>query len=229
MTQQASNASGFRKLLLACGIGAMLFLVGCAAPTKVQPYDYTAFRQAQPKTLLVLPPLNNSLEIKASAAVWANTTRPLAEAGYYVLPVTLVNETLRQNGVTTAHDAHQIAHAKLREYFGADAAVYITVREYGTSYQVIGSDTRVAVEGRLVDLATGTLLWQGSAQASSSEQRNTSQQGIVGLLITAVIEQIVGTVTDAAYGYSAIADERLLNHYRVNGILPGPRLPPVAR
>lgn len=35
-------------------------------------------------------------------------TFPLAEAGYYVLPVALVDETLRQNGMTKPVDIHQI-------------------------------------------------------------------------------------------------------------------------
>jgi len=67
--------------------------------------------------------------VKATAGVWAQATLPLAEAGYYVSPVALVDETFRQNGVTTAYDASQIPFEKLREFFGADAAVYIRVRK----------------------------------------------------------------------------------------------------
>ena len=75
-------------------------LGGCA--TKAPSYDYAAFLRAKPASLLVMPPLNESPDIKASPSVWAQATRPLAEAGYYVLPVTLVDETFRQNGVSTA-------------------------------------------------------------------------------------------------------------------------------
>ena len=97
----------------------------------------------------------------------ATVVTPLAEAGYYVMPVSMVDETFKQNGLTTPNDIQEVSAAKLREIFGADAAVYIRVKEYGTKYLVIGSDTRVTVEGRIVDLRNGAVIWEGKATASS--------------------------------------------------------------
>jgi hypothetical protein len=201
----------------------LALLGGCATPPA--PYDYAAFNRAKPVTLLVLPPVNDSPDVKATPGVWAHATLPLAEAGYYVLPVTLVDETFRQNGVDTANDAQGIPYPKLRDFFGADAAVYIKVTKYGTSYAVVASDTRVEAEARIIDLRSGELLWQGKAAASSAEQQQQSQGGLIGLLIAAVVHQIVGTTTDAAYNYAGIASGRLLGAPRVNGVLPGPRSP----
>lgn len=206
---------------LACA--ALVLASGCA--TRPAPYDYSAFTAAKPASLLVMPPLNESPDVKATPAMWSHATVPLSEAGYYVLPVTLVDETLRQNGVTTAHDAHEIPLAKLREVFGADAAVYLKVTKYGTSFQVLASETRVEVEARIVDLRSGELLWQGTAAASSSEQQQQNQGGLLGMLVAAVVTQIIGTTTDAAYNYAGIASERALGAPRHNGILPGPRSP----
>ncbi len=206
---------------------AMIILVaslmaGCA--TRPAPHDYTAFIKARPASLLVLPPLNDSPEVNATAGVWSQSTRPLAEAGYYVLPVTLVDETFRENGVTGAQEAHEVTPAKLRDYFGADAAVYLRIKRYGTSYAVITSDTRVEVEGRIVDLRTGEQLWQGKAVASSAEQQQ-AQSGLIALLVTAVVNQIINTASDAAFRYAVIADQRLLGTPQYNGVLPGPRSP----
>ena len=202
---------------------ALAFLSGCA--TKAPAHNYTAFINAKPATLLVLPPVNESPEIKATAGVWSHATLPLAEAGYYVLPVALVDETFRQNGVSSAVDAHGISTAKLREVFGADAAVYLTVRKYGTSYNIIASETRVEVEGRIVDLRSGALLWQGRAVATSAEEQQQAAGGIVGLLVTAVVKQILSTTTDASFRYAGVANQRLLGAPRYNGILAGPRSP----
>ncbi len=203
-------------------VAGLVVLAGCA--TQAPPYDYTAFLQAKPASMLVLPPVNDSPEVKATPGVWATATLPLSEAGYYVLPVTLVDETFRENGIQTAHDAQDLPIAKLREYFGADAGVYLRVRKYGTTYAVIASETRVEVEGRIVDLRSGQLLWQGSASASSAEQRQ-AQSSLVGALVAAMVHQIVGTVTDAAFDYAAIANQRMLGAPRANGVLPGPRSP----
>ena len=213
-----------RRIAQFGALAVVVLTTGCAA-TMVPARDYTAFQNARPATLLVMPPLNDSPDVKGSSAVWAHATQPLAEAGYYVLPVTLVDETFRQNGVDTPHDAQSLPFAKLREVFGADAAVYIRVKRYGSSYQVVASNVTVEVEARIVDLRSGALLWQGSAQASSAEQNQQSQGGLVGLLLTAIVQQIVNTAADASFNYAGIADARLLGAPRFNGVLPGPRSP----
>lgn len=210
-----------QRYILGLTLLASALLVGCATPAA---RDYSAWQQAKPATLLVLPPINDSPEVKATPGSWASATLPLAEAGYYVLPVTLVDETFRQNGVNSAEDAQSIPVPKLREVFGADAAVYIRVKQYGTKYAVVASETRVDLEARIVDLRTGTLLWEGVAAASSSESQN-NQGGLAGLLIAALIHQVVGTATDAAYNYAGVASTRLLGAPRFNGVLPGPRSP----
>lgn len=210
------------RFALCAAVLVIALLGGCA--TKVPPHDYSAFQKAKPATLLVMPPVNESPDIKATPGVWAQATRPLAEAGYYVLPATLVDETFRQNGVNSANEAHDIPYSKLRDFFGADAAVYIRVKKYGTSYAVVVSDTRVEVEARILDLRSGALLWEGKAVASSSEQQQ-QQGGLPGLLLAALVHQIIGTATDAAFNYAGIADVRLLGAPRYNGVIPGPRSP----
>ena len=211
-----------RTPIFAAGLG-LAILGGCA--TKAPPYDYAAFMKAKPATLLVMPPVNESPEVNATSGVWSHATLPLSEAGYYVLPVTLVDETFRQNGVFSANDAQDIPSAKLREFFGADAAVYMKIKKYGTSYAVLASETRVEVEARIVDLRSGELLWQGKAVATSAEEQQQSQGGLVGLLVTAIVKQIIGTATDASYKYAGVANQRLLGAPRYNGVLPGPRSP----
>lgn len=202
---------------------ALTLLGGCATPAP--PYDYTAFMKARPATLLVLPPVNDSPEVTATPGIWAQATRPLAEAGYYVLPITLVDETFRQNGVSSANEVQDIPLQKLHDFFGADAAVYLRVKQYGTSYAVLASETRVTVEGHVVDLRSGETLWKGAATASSAEQQQQSQGGLAGLLIAALVKQIVSTATDESYKYASVASNRLLNASRPNGVLPGPRSP----
>src|SRR5471030_13301 len=106
-----------RSLKLMAGLLALAVLGGCVSPKTV---DYSAYKQSRPKTILVLPPLNDSPDVKASYSMLSQVTFPLAEAGYYVLPIALVDETFRQNGLTTPADIHQALADKLRNIFGAD-------------------------------------------------------------------------------------------------------------
>jgi len=216
------TARGARRAASVLGLAALALAAGCANPPK--PYDYTAFRASKPASLLVLPPVNDSPDVKASYSVLAQATLPLGEAGYYVLPVALVDKTFRDNGLTDPAEAHALSFTRLREVFGADAAVYIKVKKFGTSYQVVASDTRVELEARIVDLRNGALLWEGQAWASSTESNGSNQAGLVGLLVQALVEQIINSSTDASHRIAGIADNRLLG-LRVNGVLPGPRSP----
>lgn len=209
----------FHRALLAVGV---LLLAGCAT----QPgYDYTAFRESRPKSILVLPPLNDSPDVNATYSMYAQSTLPLAESGYYVLPVTLVDEAFRQNGLTAPADIQQVPLKKLREIFGADAALYIKVTHYGSKYMIVSSETRVSAEGKLVDLRSGATLWEGRATASSAEGDNNSGGGALGLLLKAVITQIADTLSNRGHPIAGITADRLLSAGRPNGILYGPRSP----
>jgi hypothetical protein len=209
------------KLIVLLPVVALLG--ACATPKA--PYDYTAFRQSRPASILVLPPVNETPDVNATIGVMSSTVLPLAEAGYYVMPVGLVDETFKQNGLTGPEDIQNVSTEKLRDIFGADAAVYIKVKKYGTSYFVVGSQTVVTVEGKIVDLRSGQVIWEGTSTASSAEEGGGNSGGLTGMLVKAIVSQIVGTVTDASFNYAAIANQRLLGAPVKNGVLYGPRSP----
>ncbi len=212
-----------RKMQLFAAAALTMIVSGCASTQA--PMDYTAFKKSNPKSILVLPPINHTTEVIAPYGVLANVTVPLAEAGYYVFPVALVDETFKNNGLTVAEDIHNVSSNKLSEIFGADAVMYIEVQEYGTSYNVLTSDTVVEVKAKLTDSKTNEILWQGSASAASSEQDNGSSGGIVGMLVEAAVTQIMETVMDTGFEIAGIASERLLSPAAKNGLLYGPRSP----
>ena len=203
-------------------VTAVTLLSGCQT-TRKPSYDYAAFRVAAPASILVMPLVNHTPEVMAPYGMMAQIVRPIAEAGYYVFPVAVVNQTFIANGMTVAEDAQAINYQKLHEIFGADAGLYITVRDYGTSYAVLASDTIVSAEARLVDLRTGQLLWQGAASASSGESRGANSNGLLGMLVEAALTQIIETVTDRGFDVAGITAARLLSTKAHNGILPGPR------
>ena len=213
------NWKKYFKVVLAVTI--ILVMTGCA--TKA-PFDYSAFKESRPRSILVLPPLNNTPEVQASYSVLSYATRPLAEAGYYVMPVTLVAEAFKENGMTQPSDMHATSADKLRQIFGADAALYVTINKYGTVYQVISSASIVAAEAKLVDLKTGKLLWSGSAFASSEEGQN-QQGGLVGMLVSAIVKQVMATALDQSHQIAGVTTARLMSAGMRNGMLYGPRSP----
>ncbi len=198
----------------------LLLISGCA--TQKEFSGNTSFGQTQPASVLVLPPLNLSPDVRGTYSLLSTVTYPLAESGYYVFPVALVDQTFRENGVEAPGDMHDIAPPKLAEIFGTDAVLYLVIEEYGAKYRVIDSAVVVTARGRLVDARTGQLLWEGKASASSAEGRDRSYSSLAGMLISTLIEQVSNSMGDQGYPIARRASHRLLAT-RPGGLPPGPR------
>ena len=196
-----------------------IFFTGCSVK-EPEPYDYSAFLQKKPRSILVLMPTNDSTDVAGSAAVLANAVGPLSEAGYYVFPVALVNDTFKQNGITEPNEIAAVPLNKLDKIFQADSVLYINIKEYGTSYAVISSSTKVVLEAKLIDIKSGAKLWEGTATAI--EDSSSGQSSLLGMLVSAVISQVANTISDKSYDLAAMADAYLFSSNCHNCILYGP-------
>lgn len=189
--------------------------------------DYTAFRNSKPRTILVLPPVNETVDVNATYGMLSQMTMPLAEGGYYVIPVAEMEETFRHNGLTTPADIQNVALDKLRGIFGADAALYTTVTQYGSKYGVVDSTTVVTAKAELVSLHSGDTLWQGLANATDKELGNnySVNAGLIGALVQAAAKQIAHSLQDESHTVAGLTSQRLLSAGGPNGLLYGPRSP----
>jgi hypothetical protein len=200
-----------------------LCLGGCVT---VAPYDYTAFRQNPPRSILILPPINESTAIEATYGYLSTVSRPVAERGYYVFPVAVVDQLLKENGMPTAGEMHEVPLGKIREITGADAVLYPVVHQYGTKYHIISSDTLVSVSARLVDTRTGTLLWQGSGVAQQGS--GNSGGGLLANAIAALVSQAISSSRDQSHDLSRLANQQLFFTQR-RELPPGPYHPEFGR
>ncbi|MGI9434717.1 MAG: DUF799 domain-containing protein [Geminicoccaceae bacterium] len=201
---------------LAISILLLLFTSSCTPP---EPKDYSVYREHMPASILVLPPINQSIEVNAGYSVLSTVTAPLATAGYYVFPVAVVDTYFKENGLSTPADMHAVPLDKLREVFGADAVLYLDVKTYGQDYNIVSSASEVECDAKLVDTATGLTLWEGRAAATQSTSDNGSN-GLVGLLVGAALAQAVGTTFDASHSIAIEASRQMV--LGRDGLLLGP-------
>ena len=195
----------------------MLIVAGCAT----KPYDYTNFREHPPRSILVLPPLNESVEIAGTYSYLSTVTKPLAEHGYYVFPVAIVDQFMKENGMPTPGEMHQVPLNKIAEIIGADAVMYVTVLEYGTKYQVLKSVPTVKAAAKLVDTRTGILLWEGKVVMV---QQSNGSGNLLADLVVAAITQAINTTTDQAHSLCGPANVMLFTK-KDEGLLYGPYHP----
>jgi len=87
-------------------LSALLMLSACASRAP-QEAVHTAFRNSKPRSILVLP-VNQTSDINATNGMLSQMTMPLADGGYYVVPVAEMDETFRHNGLTTPSDIQDV-------------------------------------------------------------------------------------------------------------------------
>ena len=207
-----------QKATWLCRLLLPLFCLACQAP----PYDYSAYLEHPPKSILVLPPLNETLEVDASYGSLAAITQPLAERGFYVFPVALVDAVMRSNGRPTAGEMHQVPPQKLVEIFEPDAVLYLAVKDWGSSYQVISSQAKVTLHATLIDARSGIPLWSGAHTVVKGS--GDGGGGIIGMLASAIVTQVADSISDPSRGLCRRTANELFANPR-QGLLHGPYHP----
>jgi len=203
---------------------AVVLLAGCAS-SPPPPYDYGPYLAHMPRSIVVIPPLNKSPEPIASYAFLSTISKPIGERGYYVFPVTVVAELMKQNGCPTPGEMNQVPPEKLREVFGADAALFLTVTEWGTEYQIINSETVVSVTARLVDLRTGDEFWSNAQTARSDSSHG--QHDLAAMIAAALVSQVFSSSTDPVHALAPAVSTSLVWDAH-QGMLLGPYHPKYA-
>lgn len=203
---------------LIAGIFAAL-LTGCVAqPTK--PQDMSAFKAAAPRSILVVPTVNKSLDVDASNYVLATLPVPLAEKGYYVFPVNTTKFVLEQEGMYEGERIHEQPPEALAKLFDADAVLYVTINRWDAQYAVITTTVTVDFDYRLV-ARDGTEIWKEHKTMQYQPQNNNSSGPPLAQLISMLVE---AAVTRAAPNYMPLAQSanRQVFVFGPNAIPDGP-------
>ena len=203
------------KIIITCLVS--LILTGCVtAPTKK---DYANLRTEQPRSILVVPAINKSVEVNAPDYFLSTISRPLAERGYYVFPVHLVKRLMEDDGLSDADMVHESEPQRLGKMFGSDAIMYVSIERWDAQYLVLSTTVTVELKYALKSASTGTTLWENS-QKLVYQPQNNSGGGLAGLIAQAV----VAAMTKAAPNYVPLAQQAnaLAIYTKGQGLPAGP-------
>lgn len=177
-----------------------ILLAGCAH-VKDAKKDYSAFYAHRPRSIVVVPALNNTTEISAPVVFMSTISAPLAERGYYVFPVYLTDVLLKDLGLSEAGHIHQLPPSRFADLFGADAVLFVTIEDWSTKYILLSSAVVVHMKYELKDTRTGMSLWQQEQAAMRSSGGGGG--GVAGLIVMA----IDAAITALAVDYEPLARE----------------------
>lgn len=171
---------------LACSLLAVLAAAAAAGCAPALPKkDYSAFHAANPRSILVVPVVNNTMNVEAPSLFLSTLTIPMGERGYYVFPVNMVKGVLENEGLSDANLVHMADTARLCNLFGADAVLYVSIEAWTAKYIVINTEISVEFDYVMKDGKTGDTIWKEHRRVVSNS--SDGAQDPLSPLVMAVI------------------------------------------
>lgn len=194
----------FRHLALLAS--ALVLLASCGTSNKVvqtRESLYPGMYEEKPLVLLVMPPINNTTNVEAKDLLYTSISRPLADAGYYVISPLLALDVLKAE---SAYDAELFENASLapfRKFFGADAVVFSQIDSWEKSGMGITTKIRYFIRSA----ATGEVLFDRTCNLYLDCSINSGSNTIIGMLVDLAASAILTALTDQ------IEAARMANRY----------------
>lgn len=179
-----------RSLLL---LLLVLMVSACGSTTSLTRQSlYPGMYEERPVTLLVMPPINNTANVEAKELLYTSISRPLIEAGYYVIPPALAMDVLRQE---SAYDAELFLDRPLRQFhdfFGADAVVFSIIEDWAK--QGIGIHTKIRYFIR--STVTDRILFDRTCDLFLDLTPDSGNTGVLGALVDLAAAALSTALTD---------------------------------
>lgn len=165
----------------------------CGPASKLTRGDqYVQMYEEKPITLLVMPPINNTSNVDAKEYLYTSISRPLAEAGYYVISPLLAMDVLKAE---SAYDAELFVNgslSKFKEFFGADAIVFSEINSWAKQGFGIKTNIRYFIKSA----HTGEILFDRSCELYLDLQVSSGSNSVLGQLVALAASAIATATTD---------------------------------
>lgn len=154
--------------------------------------QYAAMYNDMPVTILVMPPINNTSNVEAKDLLYTSISRPLAEAGYYVISPLLAMDILKAE---SAYDAELFIDKPLtmfKDYFGADAVVFSQIDDW--TKRGFGIETKIRYI--IKSASSGEILFDRSCDLYLDLQQHSGNSSALAQLVDLAVSAIATAATD---------------------------------
>jgi len=186
-------------------------LSGCATAPKVvtKGEAYPKMYDERPRSLLILPPMNESTDAEAKDYYMTTVEMPFSLMGYYTFPAEMVSEIMKQEGVYDTELLYNLPMSKFADYFGADAVLLTRIKKWDVSYMVVASTLTVSITAKIVSTKTSEVLWAHAGTVKVDLSGGNSGGGLGGL-IASTIATAINTAAVDYVDYAHKANARLV-------------------
>lgn len=173
-------------------LASIFTLSSCTVSRVTRGTQYAKLYDEQPVTMLVMPPINNTSYVDAKEYLYTSISRPLAEAGYYVISPLLAMDILKAE---SAYDAELFVDApltKFKEFFGADAVVFSEINDWTKK----GFGIQTTIRYFIKSTKTGEILFDRSCQLYLDLSVDSGSNSALGALLDLAASAINTAATD---------------------------------
>ena len=182
--------------LLFLGICCLLVLTACG-PKHITKYEaFPKVYAERPLAILVLPPINETTAADAKEFYSTTIAEPLSFSGYYVFPLEVISEIMKNEGIYDTETLTNLPPHKFKEFFGADAIMYIWIQRWSTSYYVLGGNVSVSIRSVIRSTTTGDDVWQYEGTIVEDTTVTSTGGGLAGLAVAVIATAIKTAATD---------------------------------
>lgn len=184
-------------ILVLCLFLALMFSA-CAGPNMTtKASEYPLMYEEKPVSILILPPINETTAADAKEYYSTTIQEPLAYYGYYTFPYQITSEILKMEGIYDSELLTNIPLYKFKEYFGADAILFTTIRKWDKKYAVIASNLTVSIDCLLKSTKSDQILWKYSGTiVVDLSGGGDSSGGLAGLVVKAIVTAVNTATAD---------------------------------
>lgn len=174
-------------------VAAAVLAVSCGTANQVTRGErYASLYEEAPVTLLVMPPINNTANVDAKDLLYTSISRPLVEAGYYVISPILAMDILKAE---SAYDGELFFDKPLGQFgrvFGADAVVFSVIDSWAKQGVGISAKIRYIVRSTKTDAT----LFDRSCDLFLDTSVQTSSKGVLGALLDVALTALNTALTE---------------------------------
>ncbi|MBW1615193.1 MAG: DUF799 family lipoprotein [Deltaproteobacteria bacterium] len=183
------------KNYLIFGILIMFLMPACATmSTKLA--EFPRMYEEQPASILILPPMNESTAADAKEYYSTTIQEPLAFSGYYTFPYPITADILKMEGIYDSELLVNMPLAKFKEYFGADAVLFTTIKKWDLSYMILASTLTVSIDCKLKSTTSDQTLWKYTGTVVVDLSGGDTGAGVAGLVAKVIITAVSSAIAD---------------------------------
>ena len=175
---------------------SMLILTGCGPAIATKGAEFPKMYEQQPRSILILPPMNESTDAEAKDYYMTTTEMPFALMGYYVFPSEMVSDIMKQEGVYDTETLYNMPLDKFYDYFGADTVLFTRIKKWDLSYAVLAANLTIQIEAKIMSTRTSEELWTYVGTVVVDLGGGNGGGGIGGLIASAIATAINSATAD---------------------------------